>query len=126
MTTTFTSTPSLIEQRLGGGPGMPPVLLNHPTRSATTIDGWKSVLFGLPFLLAGVAIDSAALGLARGQKNAPDWLIGLIGAFFFSAGAFLVVHGLRGAARKAEYEQESATRTDEPWLRRHPLGRGGG
>ena len=104
---------------------MPPALLNHPTQSATTIDGWKSVLFGLPFLLAGVAIVGAALGLVHRQKNAPDWLIGLIGFFFFSAGAFLVVHGLRGAARKAEYEQESATRPGEPWLADHPWQREG-
>ena len=119
MTTTSTSTPSLIEQHLGGGPGMPPALLNHPTQSATTIDGWKSALFGLPFLLAGAAIEGAALGLVHRQKNAPDWLIGLIGAFFFSVGAFLIVHGLRGAARKAEYEHESATRPGEPWLADH-------
>lgn len=119
MTTTFPSTPSLIEQRLGGGPGLPPVLPNHPTQSVTAIDGWKSVCFGLPFLLAGVAIGCAALSLLPGRKNAPDWMIGLIGAFFFSAGAFLVVHGLRGAARKAEYQRECASRPGEPWLSDH-------
>lgn len=119
MTTTFTQTPSLLEQRLGGGPGMPPVLLNHPTQSGAPIDGWKSVLFGLPFLLAGLAIECAALNLLPGRKNAPDWLIGLIGAFFFLAGAFLIVHGLRGAARQAEYERESSARPGEPWLCDH-------
>ena len=119
MTTTSPSTPSLIEQRLGGGPGMPPVLANHPAQSVTTIDGWKSVLFGLPFLLAGIAIECAALNMLPGRKNAPDWLIGLIGAFFFSGGAFLVVHGLRGAARKAEYERESGARPGELWLADH-------
>jgi len=116
MTTTFTQTPSLLEQRLGGGPRMPPVLLNHPTQSAAPIDGWKSVLFGLPLLLAGVAIESAALNLLPGRKNAPDWLIGLVGAFFFWGGAFLIVHGLRGAARKADYERKSSARPGEPWL----------
>ena len=120
MTTTLPSAPNLIEQRFGGGPpGMPPALPNHPTQSVTTIDGWKSVLFGLPFLLAGVAIECAALNLLPSHKNAPNWLIALIGVFFFSAGAFLVVHGLRGAARKAEYERESAARPGEPWLCDH-------
>jgi hypothetical protein len=116
MTPTLTSAASPTEQRPGGGPGTPFVLLNHPTQSAAAIDGWKAVFFGLPFLLAGVVIECAALHLLRGHTNAPNWLIGLIGAFFFSAGAFLVVHGLRGAARKSEYERESAARPDEPWL----------
>jgi hypothetical protein len=125
MTTTFTQTPSLLEQRLGGGPGMPAVLPNHPAQSGAPIDGWKSVLFGLPFLLAGVAIECAALNLLPGRKNAPDWLIGLVGAFFFLGGAFLIVHGLRGAARRAEYERESSARPGEPWLCDHPWHREG-
>ena len=116
MTTTLTSTPSLTEQRPAGGLGMAPALRNHPTQSAATITGWNAVFFGLPFLVAGVVIECAALELLRGHKNAPDWLIGLIGALFFSAGSFLVVHGLRGAARKAQHERESASRPGEPWL----------
>jgi hypothetical protein len=119
MTTTLTSTPSLTEQRSADGPAMPPVLRNHPTQSPAAITGWKAVFFGLPFLVAGVVIECAALELLRGHKNAPDWLIGLIGALFFSAGSFLVVHGLRGAARKAEHERESASRPGEPWLADH-------
>ena len=119
MATTLTSTPNLSEQRRAGGLGMPPVLRNHPTQSAATITGWKAVFFGLPFLVAGVLIECAALDLLRGHKNAPDWLIGLLGGLFFSAGSFLVVHGLRGAARKAQHERESASRPGEPWLADH-------
>ena len=119
MATTLTSTPNLSEQRRAGGLAMPPVLRNHPTQSAATITGWKAVSFGLPFLVAGVLIECAALDLLRGHKNAPDWLIGLLGGLFFSAGSFLVVHGLRGAARKAEHERESASRPGEPWLADH-------
>jgi hypothetical protein len=119
MATTLTSTPNLSEQRRAGGLAMPPVLRNHPTQSAATITGWKAVSFGLPFLVAGVLIECAALDLLRGHKNAPAWLIGLLGGLFFSAGSFLVVHGLRGAARKAEHERESASRPGEPWLADH-------
>ena len=125
MTTTLTSTPNLIEQRPAGGRGTPPVLRNHPTQTAATITGWKAVFFGLPFLVAGVLIACAALNLLRGHKNAPDWLIGLLGGLFFSAGSFLVVHGLRGAARKAEHERESASRPGEPWLADHDWEREG-
>ena len=118
MTLTATnSTLSTLRQRMvGAGPGLPPVLPNHPTQSATTIDGWKSVLFGSPFLLAGVGTAFAALYASPTRKHGPDWLIGLIGSFFFLAGAFLVIHGLRGAARKAIHEREAAARPGEPWL----------
>src|SRR5258708_16331480 len=77
------------------------VLVNHPTQSATAIDGWKSVLFGLPFLVAGIFIGASALDYVGRAKHVPDWLIGLIGFFFFAPGAFLVIHGFRGVIRKA-------------------------
>jgi hypothetical protein len=109
----------LIEQRFAAGPGSPPVLLNHPTQSAIAIDGWKSVLFGLPFLTAGVGIAFAALDVVTTRKQAPDWLIGLIGCFFFLAGAFLIIHGLRGAARKATSQREAADHPGEPWFGDH-------
>ena len=114
---TTTATAQTMQQRMFGGvPGGPPVLANHPTQSVTTIDGWKSVLFGLPFLLVGIAIEFMALDRIPAKKHAPDWMIGLIGAFFFSAGAFLVIHGLRGVARKAAHDREAAAEPGQPWL----------
>jgi hypothetical protein len=112
--------PNLLAQRMGiTQPGSPPVLLNHPVQSSVAIDGWKSVLFGLPFLLAGVGILSAALNIVQARKNAPAWLVALIGGFFFSAGAFLIIHGLRGAARHAACQREAAEHPGEPWLADH-------
>lgn len=109
--------PNLLAQRMGiTQPGSPPVLLNHPVQSTVAIDGWKSVLFGLPFFPAGVGIVCAAL---NGSKNAPDWLIGLIGGGFFSAGALLIIHGLRGAACQAVYQREATEHPGEPWLVDH-------
>ena len=84
------------------------VLVNHPTQSATAIDGWKSVLFGLPFFAAGIFIEAVAFDYVGGKKHAPDWLIGLVGFFFFAAGAFLIIHGLRGVIRKTKYDREAA------------------
>lgn len=108
----------LFESRINpdASPGPPPILENHPARSATTIDGWKSALFGLPFLAAGVFIGLAALGAVSGKKNAPDWLIGIIGAMFFSAGAFLAIHGVLGALRKSRYLRAAAQAPGQPWL----------
>jgi hypothetical protein len=109
--------PDLLAQRLDTiEPGLPPVLLNHPTQSVAPIDCWKSVFFGLPFLLAGVGIACAAFYDVSTGKHVPDWLIGIIGGFFFTAGAFLIVHGLRGAARRAAHQREADEQPGQPWL----------
>src|SRR5437899_12935269 len=83
------------------------VLVNHPTQSATAIDGWKSVLFGLPFFAAGIFIAAVALDYVGGQNHPPDWLIGLSGVLCFPAGACLLIHGLRVIIRKATDDPES-------------------
>jgi len=117
MNLSTTSNADLLRQRmLGGGPGLPPALANHPTQSSIAIDGWKSVTFGLPFFLAGVAIECAALNTIPSHKNAPDWLIALVGSFFLLAGAFLIAHGLRGVIRTVEHNRESTAHPGEPWL----------
>jgi hypothetical protein len=102
--------------------GFPPpdaghsVLLNHGTQSAIAINGWKSVLFGSPFLAAGVFIELAALDVISPRKNAPDWLTGIIGAMFLLPGAFLVVHGFHDLFRKAAWKREAAKYPGEPWV----------
>lgn len=93
-----------------------PVLLNHRTQSATAINGWSSVFFGVPFLAAGVFIAALALNGSRAGKSAPGWLIELIAGTFFSGGTFFVVHGIRGVIRKSAYLREAARRPSEPWL----------
>ena len=106
-----------METKPGSFPGSDPAeLRNHRTQSATAIDGWKSVLMGLPFLAAGVAIVLVALGVLHARKNAPDWLIGMLGTMFGAAGLFLLIHGLRGVIRRRAYLAEAANRPNEPWL----------
>src|SRR5258708_19486749 len=99
------TTTSLLEQRLNSDTGLhqAPILENHPTQSATAIDGWRSAVFGVPFLAAGVWTTLAALGFVSGRKHAPDWVIGMFGAMFFFGGLFFLIHGLLGAVRKAQY-----------------------
>jgi hypothetical protein len=96
--------------------GGPNALLNHPTQSATAIDGWSSALFGVPFLAAGVAIGFVALDEIPARKHAPDWVIGVIAGAFFFGGLFFFVHGLRGVIRKAKWRREAARLPSEPWL----------
>jgi hypothetical protein len=106
-------------------PGDPPVLLNHPAQSATTIDGWKSALFGVPFLGVGIAIGCVALNEIPARKHAPDWLIGFIAGIFFFGGLFFFLHGLRGIARRAAWKRASAYMPSEPWLYDHHWSREG-
>lgn len=112
------STTEILEQRLNPGPGPnpAPILENHPTKSATAIDGWRSALFGIPFLAAGVWISLAALGFVSGREHAPDWVIGVFGAMFFFGGLFFLIHGLLGTARKSRYLSAAAQRPGQPWL----------
>lgn len=117
MAITITTEPTPLTQRmLGTGPGLPPALPNHPAQSVTTVDGSSAALFGLPFLTAGVFIGLAAFHVIQAPKNAPLWLIVLIGAMFFSAGLFLFVHGVRGMIRKAIYNRKAAETPGLPWL----------
>ena len=103
------STTEILEQRLNTGPGPnpTPILENHPTQSAATIDGLRSALFGIPFIAAGVWISLAAFGVLSVRQHAPNWAIGIIGPLFFLGGLFFLIHGLRGAARKARYLRET-------------------
>jgi hypothetical protein len=92
------------------------VLQNHPTQSATAIDGWKSALFGTPFMVAGIFIGRVATNGSTVGKHAPDWLIGAIGGMFFFAGIFLFIRGVHGVVRKAAYQREASQRPGEAWL----------
>jgi hypothetical protein len=92
------------------------VLANHRSQSATTIHGWSSALFGVPFLAAGVFLGWLALDRWRGHSQAPDWLVGGVAAMFFFSGAFFTVHGVRGIMRRAAYRLEASQRPAEPWL----------
>jgi len=120
MPITVTSNETSTNTFFGGGPGLPPVLLNHPTQSSTPIDGWKSVLFGLPFLLIGVFIETAGSNAIPARGNhAPAWMTYLIGAFFGLPGLFLVTHGVVGLFRKAVHDREAAQYPGQPWYSDH-------
>src|SRR5215469_8668080 len=104
------------QQLLGSGAGLSPALLNYPAQSVTTVDGSSAALFGLPFLAAGVFIGLAALNVIHARSHGPIWLIVLIGAMFFSAGLFLLLHGVNGMIRKSIYHRKAAETPSQPWL----------
>jgi hypothetical protein len=92
------------------------VLADHPTVSATAIDGWSSALFGVPFVMAGLLTALVALNRIHPQKHAPDWVIGIIAGMFFFGGVFFVVHGIGGVIGKAAWRREAAAHPSQPWL----------
>jgi hypothetical protein len=93
------------------------ILTDHPTQSSIAIDGWKSALFGVPFLAIGIWISVGTLGLLPIQgKHAPNWAIGIFGAVFFLSGLFFVTHGLLGIVRKVLYLRAAARNPSQPWL----------
>jgi hypothetical protein len=113
------STTELLAPPLERAQASPAVLLNHPTQSAVAINGWGSVLFAVPFMAAGIGIGLVALNTIHARKQAPDWLIGGIGAMFFLSGLFFFVHGLLGVARRSAWLREMAEHPHEPWLYDH-------
>lgn len=92
-----------------------PILSNHASQSVTAIDGWKSALFGTPFLAVGIFIGWIATNGNPAGKHAPVWVIGAFGAMFFLGGLFFFVHGLLGVARKSAWRREAAKYPGEPW-----------
>jgi len=90
-----------------------PVLANHRSQTTTTLNGWSSTLFGVPFMVAGVWI--AWFALAR-RIETPGWLIALVAGMFFFGGAFFTVHGVRGVIRQTTYARAAAAHPSEPWL----------
>jgi len=116
MTVTFTRefTNPTLDPALGANSGS--ILENHPTQSATTVNGWGAVLFGVPFLAVGVWMSLAALRVVNTGKHVPDAVVGIFGALFFLGGAFFLIHGFLGVARKWRYARAAAQRPGEPWL----------
>ena len=100
-------------------------LRDHPTQSATAIDGWSSVLFGFPFLAAGIFITLALLDTVRSPKQPPGWVIGIAAGMFLGGGVFFLMHGIGGVMRRNAWRREAAARPNEPWLYDHPWRREG-
>lgn len=87
--------------------------------SETTVHGWPSVWFGVPFAGAGAAVFLIYLGVIQVDPktvHAPMWVLGLVGALFFLAGAFLTGHGFRGLRLKARVEEGKRRYPDQPWM----------
>ena len=116
MPITVTINETSTDRFFGGGPGLPPVLLNHPTQSNVPIDGWKSALFGLPFLLIGLFMEATTFGFHPGSRQTRAGMDAEpYRRVFRLAGLFLVIHGVAGLIRKAAHDREAAQFPGQPW-----------
>lgn len=87
--------------------------------SATTIHGWPSVIFGIPFLAVGVFIFLLSIGVIPaepGSVHAPMWVLSAAGLMFGIPGFILMIHGAKGLSRKVRLEAGRDLRPDKPWL----------
>jgi hypothetical protein len=112
------STPEILEQPVSPdtGPNPARVLENHHTQRPIALDGRRSVLFGIPFLAAGVGINLLAFGVIPVHRYVPSWVISVFGDMFLLSGLLFLIHGLHGITRKSRYLSAAAERPGEPWL----------
>lgn len=94
-------------------------LSSYPPVSRTTIHGKASLVFSLPFLLAGATIVLVALEVIHvdpSTVHAPMWVIGAAGGAFFLAGLSLFAHAVAGLRRMNRLNAQLSTRPNEPWF----------
>lgn len=117
--------PKGFEIQFSAGPQDQPILSNHPAQSTTTVDGWKSAVFGLPFMAVGIAIEWFSHQPVSRHQEAPAWFVAGLAGIFFLGGLFFFAHGLAGVARHRAYLRQIAADPGEPWLADHHWNREG-
>lgn len=97
-------------------------LRNHSTQSVVAIQGWPSILFGLPFLAAGILIALVPTGLLGDQSEAmhvAPWVVSVCGALFALAGVFVIGNGAAGLRLQLRTARFRAKFPNEPWAWDH-------
>lgn len=94
-------------------------LPNYRPVSLTTVHGNASLLFSLPFLVAGATIILVALRIVHvdaSKIHAPMWVLGLAGGAFLLAGLSLFVHSVASLRRVGRLNAQAVTRPNERWF----------
>ena len=80
--------------------------------SRTTIHGWKSIIFGVPFIIAGTAIILMCLDILihvpDSSIKVPRNLAATFGGIFLLPGIYLVTHGILGVKRLSRLTKTSS------------------
>ena len=97
------------------------VLLTHRPRGTTTASGCASaffIVFGLPFMAAGVLLGLVARGVipARHSASFPDWVPQVMAVIFFAPGLFVSLMGVDSFLKNRRTRARQAEHPTEPWL----------
>lgn len=91
--------------------------------SQSPAQGGFSVLFGVPFVLAGgfiLLIAGKVIPVSPGEVKAPMWVLGAVGASFALAGAVLMIKGAIDLSRARRIEKQKSLNPREPWCWDYP------
>jgi hypothetical protein len=88
------------------------------TRSGSRILGWGGILFGLPFMVAGVFISLLAFGVFGDdmERNASNPSIAAFGLLFFLPGLWISANGVYTIFKKKSAARRRALFADRPWV----------
>ena len=89
---------------------------NHPGVSHGV--GPLGILFGLPFLAAGVCmalVVSGTIEMKPGSVHAPPWVLGALGLVFAIPGALIMLAGVRSLVAQTLRRAALARHPGEPW-----------
>ena len=96
----------------------PERLANAEAQSQTTIHGWSSFYFGIPFALIGAAGLLVYLGIIPVDPKkieGPTWMIFIFAGFFLFCGLSLMWHGYKGVMRKKRIDAGQIRAPSSPW-----------
>ncbi len=90
-------------------------LPNYTPISKSTMPGMASILFGSVFVAAGSWVATAALGIAPGTKNAPDWVLWAASAVFLAGGIMMCVFGVTDLIQQRRSRRDALLHPDAVW-----------
>src|SRR5688572_30530898 len=76
------------------------------------------VIFGLPFMAAGICMILAGAGVIHVKSNgeAPTWILYAMGPVFFMAGAGVAWAGASGWSKRNRAKRLKRDNPHQPWL----------
>ena len=84
--------------------------------------GWSHVIFGMPFMLAGLFTLFSAVGIINSNDDSfhvPRWVVAVVGGIFVAAGILISLQGTLALWRKSRLRSLALRFPDEPWRADH-------
>lgn len=94
------------------------ILSGNRGQSETTIHGWPSFFFGIPFAaigIAGLLMMAGVIPVSQEIIHGPQWILWIFAGFFLFSGLSFKWLGFRGAIRRKNIEFLRRRRPSSPW-----------